>query len=389
MSRWLGSAAGALRFGAKQSNCDEQQGTSSETAQPGPDRSHTDPAASSAGPCAVTTHYKTWKILRDCRRKGEGVYYATTAGELVRVFGLTGQTGYSGHCLYRIVTPNVVSVSRWVTLPIEREGPVSHPQPNDPDPQGTFDRACFPGKGVTVFLNRCDNQDQIKLFSIADGAGNVYAYNNGANYAYVCAYLGSSITISANGLVTKKHTFTQQDLNDRIINICLDPAPTPTTHSNCPVGVAVTGLASGGRELPALSDLKVLELLLMSSPVGRKLVELYENPDLRTRATEAIQGDSELLRATLNLILIGSGVSQALAVRVERGQFIPLGGDPDCTDVIVTKEIAGEVERWATRLVDRAGDDFQGPVSQFQALVNGLVGASRRQAIQLLTTPSQ
>jgi len=33
--------------------------------------------------------YKTWKILRDCRRKGNGVYYATTAVALMRNITLT------------------------------------------------------------------------------------------------------------------------------------------------------------------------------------------------------------------------------------------------------------------------------------------------------------
>jgi hypothetical protein len=35
-------------------------------------------------------HYKTWKILRDCRRKKDGVYHATAGVALLRNITLTG-----------------------------------------------------------------------------------------------------------------------------------------------------------------------------------------------------------------------------------------------------------------------------------------------------------
>ena len=253
------------------------------------------------------------------------------------------------------------------------------------DPQGYFDQMCFPGKSVTVFVKRCDTGESILSFTIATDITDAHAYNNGTNYALVCATVGLTVTVSATGYTPKKHQFTQAEIDARQVVVCLDLPPPPAHKPKIiSINCAVVSSVVGSPTLSAVDDLRTLRTVLALNSIGRELLNDYQDSELQERAKEAIAADPELRALTLNLVLIGSDVLRRFSARSTLDYPIPLGAVDDCRGPIITEEFNTAVQRWGRLLVERGGDALAPPVARFQGLVSSVTNMSRSDTVAVL-----
>jgi hypothetical protein len=265
------------------------------------------------------------------------------------------------------------------------------PAPKPGDPQQNLDAVCFPGKAVTLFVERCDNSTPILLFAIADSVGKLYSYNSGVNYAIVCAYSGQILKISADGMLPKDHTFTQAEINARQATVCLDAiivSHPPTHPSGCTVS-KVVALDYPKVDDPIMGDLKALRAFFAFDPVGRDLIAAYEDEELQENVISAVSSNVDLQLATLRLALTAAAVARALLKPGASNVPLSLAGpdESDCGPVI-SAAVVSDVRQWGQLVLTYAGEALAPHVERLAEFVESFAGLMRQEVVSAMVGAS-
>lgn len=170
---------------------------------------------------------------------------------------------------------------------------------------GTF---CAPGsKDVTVTASNCKTGDALGGFAPftiqASTGGQIVASQNG--FALICCALpGFKFTVGATGFVPKSVTLTGNNVQSQSVQVCLDPVPPPTTPPSRTC--MVHSLASTDEFQPsrrALAPYYWVRDVVASTPRGKELIDLYYDPDTKSRMFEIVQRNSNIRAEGLALIV--------------------------------------------------------------------------------------